>query len=244
MALGRLTMPLRDHFRPPLDDFRSWDELHGAWPTVIVMALNRNLPSRYVAAPRVHLGPHGEIDVTAYDSDTPDSAGAKTGTVNGGVATAVWAPPRPTFDVAIDMPEQDEYGRWYLLTPSGIAGLVAAVEDHQSGEQGLAGTSPSLRGYRLHFCSNSTFPSRLSIWPRRLIQPVLGFARVPGPGRFGAGAPAAGRLRRRLPLGARGGCLALPGVEPHPRSRSAAADTTTLACRQPGRAARAGSDLL
>ena len=39
-------MPLRDHFRPPLDDSRSWDELHGAWPTVIVMALNRNLPPR------------------------------------------------------------------------------------------------------------------------------------------------------------------------------------------------------
>ena len=39
-------MPLRDHFRPPLDDSRSWDELHGAWPTVIVMALNANLPAR------------------------------------------------------------------------------------------------------------------------------------------------------------------------------------------------------
>lgn len=32
-------MALPDHFRPPLDDSRSWDELHGAWPTVIVMAL-------------------------------------------------------------------------------------------------------------------------------------------------------------------------------------------------------------
>ena len=67
-------MPLRDHFRPPLDDSRSRDELHGAWPTVIVMALNRNLPPRYVAAPRVHLGPHAEIDVTAYETDSFDSA--------------------------------------------------------------------------------------------------------------------------------------------------------------------------
>ena len=24
-------MPLRDHFRPPLDDETSWDALHGAW---------------------------------------------------------------------------------------------------------------------------------------------------------------------------------------------------------------------
>jgi hypothetical protein len=38
-----LAMPLRDHFRPPLDDSRSWDELHGAWPTVIVMAWTHTL---------------------------------------------------------------------------------------------------------------------------------------------------------------------------------------------------------
>ena len=34
-------MPLRDHFRPPLDDIASWEELHGQWPAMIVMALNR-----------------------------------------------------------------------------------------------------------------------------------------------------------------------------------------------------------
>jgi len=63
-------MPLRDHFRPPLDDSRSWDELHGAWPTVIVMALNPKLPPRYVAAPRVHLGPQeqDEYEVRVYDT--------------------------------------------------------------------------------------------------------------------------------------------------------------------------------
>ncbi len=29
-------MPLRDHFRSPLDDKHSWDELHGMWPAMIV----------------------------------------------------------------------------------------------------------------------------------------------------------------------------------------------------------------
>ena len=29
-------MPLRDHFRPPLDDIASWEELHGQWPAMIV----------------------------------------------------------------------------------------------------------------------------------------------------------------------------------------------------------------
>jgi hypothetical protein len=34
-------MPLRDHFRPPLDDVHSWDELHGGWP-------EKQLSERYV----------------------------------------------------------------------------------------------------------------------------------------------------------------------------------------------------
>ena len=32
-------MPLRHHFRPPLDDVHSWDELHGMWPAMIVRQL-------------------------------------------------------------------------------------------------------------------------------------------------------------------------------------------------------------
>jgi uncharacterized protein DUF4058 len=120
-------MPLRDHFRPPLDDSRSWDELHGAWPTVIVMALNRRLPPRFVAAPRVHLGTHAEIDVTAYETDAPDSDTAITGGDDRGVATAVWAPPQPTLDVAADLPEQDEY-EVRVYDTQRHRRLVAAVE--------------------------------------------------------------------------------------------------------------------
>lgn len=48
-------MPLRDHFRPPLDDVHSWDELHGGWPMTIVQELTKILPDRYFAAPGVHL---------------------------------------------------------------------------------------------------------------------------------------------------------------------------------------------
>jgi len=37
-------MPLRDHFRPPLDDLTSWEGFHGQWPAMIVLALTRKLP--------------------------------------------------------------------------------------------------------------------------------------------------------------------------------------------------------
>jgi hypothetical protein len=68
-------MPLRDHYRPPLDDITSWEGFHGQWPAMIVAALNRQLPPRYAAEPRVHLGASMEIDVSANNkvvTDLPD----------------------------------------------------------------------------------------------------------------------------------------------------------------------------
>ena len=104
-------MPLRDHFRPPVDKKASWEGFHGSWPAVIVMALNRELPPRYLAEPRVHLGVSMEIDVTAFDEEMPAPPASGFGADEGGVAiaTAVWAPPRPTFAVASDLPDQYVY---------------------------------------------------------------------------------------------------------------------------------------
>lgn len=70
-------MPLRDHFRSPLIDVTSWDGLHGAWPTLIVIDLNKRLPPQYVASPRIHLGASFEInpeqdeyEVRIFESET------------------------------------------------------------------------------------------------------------------------------------------------------------------------------
>src|SRR5436309_1998460 len=65
-------MPLRDHFRPPLDDETEWEGFHGGWPMMIVAHLGRNLPSRYMAAPRIHRGTGGGLDeyeVRVYDGE-------------------------------------------------------------------------------------------------------------------------------------------------------------------------------
>jgi hypothetical protein len=120
-------MPLRDHFRSPLADRRSWDGFHGQWPSMIVINLNRQLPRRYVAEPRVHLGSSIEIDVAAYDGDDADSQPAAEGDNGGGLATAVWAPPRPTLAVPTDLPDLDEYEVRVYDTRRGQR-LVAAVE--------------------------------------------------------------------------------------------------------------------
>jgi hypothetical protein len=119
-------MPLRDHFRSPLDDLRHWEGFHGQWPAMIVLALLRRLPNRYFAEPRVHSGGSAEIDVASFheEGDPPLGNGREGG---GGVATAVWAPARPALSLETDLPSSDEYGvrvfdrKWKCR-------LVAAVE--------------------------------------------------------------------------------------------------------------------
>jgi Protein of unknown function (DUF4058) len=68
-------MPLRDHFRPPLDNDLSREELHSQWPAVIVQSLRKRLPSGFIAGPRVHavdiettLVDFAEHEVRIYDA--------------------------------------------------------------------------------------------------------------------------------------------------------------------------------
>src|SRR5687767_10470485 len=64
-------MPLRDHFRPPVNRHHAWDELHGGWPMKIVEAIQPLLPANFTAAPQVHLGGAVEIDVGTYETELP-----------------------------------------------------------------------------------------------------------------------------------------------------------------------------
>jgi hypothetical protein len=120
-------MPLRDHFRPPLDDMRHWEGLHGGWPMIIVASLRRKLPHRYFAEPRVHSGASAEIDVATFENEGEGVSAAGNGNGNGGVATAVWAPPRPTFAVVTDLPAQDVY-EVRVYDEKRHCRLVAAIE--------------------------------------------------------------------------------------------------------------------
>jgi hypothetical protein len=123
-------MPLRDHFRPPLDDMRHWEGFHATWPVMIVALLRRKLPRRYFAEPRIHSGSSAEIDVTTFEKEGEDVLTAGNGNENGGgiaTATAVWAPPRPTLTVATDLPAQDVY-EVLVYDEKRHCRLVAAIE--------------------------------------------------------------------------------------------------------------------
>jgi hypothetical protein len=118
-------MPLRDHFRSPLDDVHSWDALHAMWPAVIVRNLNEILPEPYLAAPGVHLGTVFEVDIATYHESVHETNGFVGG--DGGVAVATYAPPKPTVTLEPRLPKQDVY-EVRIYSGRRIRRLVAAIE--------------------------------------------------------------------------------------------------------------------
>jgi hypothetical protein len=118
-------MPLRDHFRAPVNDKHAWNELHGMWPAMIVRQLFDILPPGYVAAPSVHVGTLFEIDVSALEEDNPAGTEPIAGTAGGGLATAT--KPEPTLTLETDLSEQDEFEVRVYDVERGRQ-LVAAIE--------------------------------------------------------------------------------------------------------------------
>src|SRR4051812_42227966 len=118
-------MPLRDHFRPPLDDLTSWEGLHGQWPAVIVQHLRKKLPAGYVAGPRVHSDPVEGIEVPALRTEGPAPAPSLSEGDDGPLAG--WTPPRPNVCVETTWFDQDEYAVRIYDTRRRRQ-LVAAVE--------------------------------------------------------------------------------------------------------------------
>lgn len=66
----RHTIPLLDHFRPPLFPHRHWESFHTSWAGAIADALNeRLLPAGYFAEEYTQLGPRVEIAVATVRDD-------------------------------------------------------------------------------------------------------------------------------------------------------------------------------
>jgi hypothetical protein len=97
-------MPLRDHFRSPVNDTHSWDEVHGGWPMEIVRQLSTILPTGFRSAPKVYLGSPFEVAVSPYIVHSPDpDTNADSG--DGGTATVTEL--SPTLTVEADLLKQD-----------------------------------------------------------------------------------------------------------------------------------------
>lgn len=120
-------MPMLDHFRPPVATRSSWEGFHCGWPAVIVQHLVPHLPHEFIAEPTAHLGTAYEVDVSTFDDreDEPFETGYSYGDAS--VATATWAPPKPTLSVETELGDEYAYEvRVYDMTRT--RKLVAAVE--------------------------------------------------------------------------------------------------------------------
>lgn len=111
------TIPLQDHFRPPLSLRRHWHAFHNAWATYLASDLNTLLPEGYFAEPNVQFGI--EIDVAAFE----ESGGSVP------IATGTWTPPAPTqtipFAVVTDVVEVLLYDSREGPTLAGAIELVS-----------------------------------------------------------------------------------------------------------------------
>jgi len=119
-------MPLLDHFHPPLSASHPWMGFHSTWATAMAQQLNRELlPEDYYAIPNVQLGGQVEIDVATLKAggSMPDTIGSAPG----GVATAVWAPPKPSIALPVDFGGIDVF-EVQVVRDFGGPQLRAAVE--------------------------------------------------------------------------------------------------------------------
>lgn len=117
-------MPLRDHFRAPVNDRHTWDELHGGWPMMIVRQLYDLLPPGYTAAPNVHLGRAFEVDVSAFEEEPGPLEDRSSGRPEG---LAPSASPQPTLSLETDLTNPNEYEVRIYDAERGRR-LVAAIE--------------------------------------------------------------------------------------------------------------------
>ncbi len=119
----QLSMPLLDHFHPPLAPRRHWESFHVNWAEAIADDLNESLlPEGYFAEEHARLGPRVEIDVATFTD--PGQSGRR----EGGTATlppSARAPPAAAMVVPAAFPDSIEI---LVFESEGGARLVAAIE--------------------------------------------------------------------------------------------------------------------
>jgi hypothetical protein len=125
-------MPLKDHFRPPFNQF-SWEGVHSAWAVRIVDRLNEHVfPRRFRAEPQVSLGTQVEIDVATFEEDSgPTLFASANGThgSDGGVAVSAqtYTAPAATLSAVAEFATDDLFEVRVYKSAGGWK-LVAAIE--------------------------------------------------------------------------------------------------------------------
>lgn len=227
-------MPLRDHFRPPLTNIASWEELHGAWPATMAYRINELLPPQYRCGLKVHLGNLVEIDVGAYELDNP------RGLVNENDPALAWGSLRPHTAARYRRVDASRI-RGSRVRRKCLASTRRSSRDRQPTQQRPTACA---RGIRLEMSCNA--PARCLRRHRRSGDDPRGES-LRGTGRADRGQTA--RPCRFVPLRGIVSALAFPRSHPHrslgthARGRLSTAHATALDQRYKVRAARTRTHL-
>ena len=121
-------MPLRDHYRPPVELRVTWGSFHASWPVFMSLQIVENLPEGYIVEPTSSSGGRLEVDVAAYEQQNWLAAGEDFEIDGGGgTGTAVLTAAVPTLSVETELDDQAEYAvRIYDLKQA--RKLVATIE--------------------------------------------------------------------------------------------------------------------
>jgi hypothetical protein len=128
-ASREVSMPLLDHFHPPLLGQRHWEAFHGWWAAAIASRLNDHLlPPEYFAEFQVTVGSRIEVEVATFSEN-----GSKESTPSDGAGTAtalqtqtqLWAPPVPTAVMPAVFPDDFEI---QVFNSAAGPTLVAAID--------------------------------------------------------------------------------------------------------------------
>jgi hypothetical protein len=120
-------MPLRDHFRSPVDDRHAWTGLHGWWPLKMIESILDRLPPEFLAEPTTHLGSGVEIDVGTFRQALDPSPELLSHGSSNGTATATLTESEPTLSVETELRDVDDY-EVQIFDLSRARQLVAAIE--------------------------------------------------------------------------------------------------------------------
>jgi hypothetical protein len=120
-------MPLRDHRQLPPRNRRSREGFHALWASKISVDLNtRLLPGRYHAEPLTQAGTSLQSDGFAFEEDASEPA-PSGGNGEGGVATALWAPPSPPLVAPVEFGTLDIF-EIRVYDDEDLRTIVAAIE--------------------------------------------------------------------------------------------------------------------
>jgi hypothetical protein len=121
-------MPLLDHFHPPLYPHHHWESFHSNWATRIADSIAAVLPADFQVEEHTHAGVGFEIDVAAYQEQTPPNGIATAGPALATLAAPVYSPPAPDRTMPAAFPDTFEvrvYSTTAGLTLVGVIELVS-----------------------------------------------------------------------------------------------------------------------